>query len=273
MAVAVAVGHTALCTPGGTPRLDRGFSEGQTPDGAGWRPPGQPCRGPRARARVRAAASGPISTAARRGRARGRLEPGGGAPGGRLRAPSRRPARSAPGRMLGMYVPDRFSLKSSRVQDGMGLYTARRVAKVGARRARRFPRGRPAGAEAGSRPRRRRHVGAGLRAPPPRPAPRAPRLRARGRGSPRAHAARPPRCLPRTRPARSPRGRAGRRARGLGLRGAGVPPAGAAAGRPEESPRRERIPCAQGSEGLGVGVAGWAGTGKCPAFGVDSAAL
>ncbi|KAM5310285.1 PR domain zinc finger protein 5 isoform 1-T1 [Glossophaga mutica] len=31
--------------------------------------------------------------------------------------------------MLGMYVPDRFSLKSSRVQDGMGLYTARRVAK------------------------------------------------------------------------------------------------------------------------------------------------
>ena len=33
--------------------------------------------------------------------------------------------------MLGMYVPDRFSLKSSRVQDGMGLYTARRVRKVG----------------------------------------------------------------------------------------------------------------------------------------------
>ncbi|XP_039735454.1 PR domain zinc finger protein 5 isoform X4 [Pteropus medius] len=31
--------------------------------------------------------------------------------------------------MLGMYVPDRFSLKSSRVQDGMGLYTARRVTK------------------------------------------------------------------------------------------------------------------------------------------------
>ncbi|XP_011884608.1 PREDICTED: PR domain zinc finger protein 5 isoform X8 [Cercocebus atys] len=31
--------------------------------------------------------------------------------------------------MLGMYVPDRFSLKSSRVQDGMGLYTARRVRK------------------------------------------------------------------------------------------------------------------------------------------------
>nr|XP_034491118.1 PR domain zinc finger protein 5 isoform X2 [Marmota flaviventris] len=31
--------------------------------------------------------------------------------------------------MLGMYVPDRFSLKSSRVQDGMGLYTARRVSK------------------------------------------------------------------------------------------------------------------------------------------------
>lgn len=28
-----------------------------------------------------------------------------------------------------MYVPDRFSLKSSRVQDGMGLYTARRVRK------------------------------------------------------------------------------------------------------------------------------------------------
>ncbi|NWH94543.1 PRDM5 protein, partial [Aegithalos caudatus] len=31
--------------------------------------------------------------------------------------------------MLGMYVPDRFALKSSRVQDGMGLYTARRVKK------------------------------------------------------------------------------------------------------------------------------------------------
>ncbi|XP_069711292.1 PR domain zinc finger protein 5 isoform X5 [Phaenicophaeus curvirostris] len=31
--------------------------------------------------------------------------------------------------MLGMYVPDRFSLKASRVQDGMGLYTARRVKK------------------------------------------------------------------------------------------------------------------------------------------------
>lgn len=33
--------------------------------------------------------------------------------------------------MLGMYVPDRFALKSSKVQDGMGLYTARRVKKVG----------------------------------------------------------------------------------------------------------------------------------------------
>lgn len=32
--------------------------------------------------------------------------------------------------MLGMYVPDRFSLKSSKVQDGIGLYTARRVKKV-----------------------------------------------------------------------------------------------------------------------------------------------
>ncbi|KAM6120167.1 LOW QUALITY PROTEIN: PR domain zinc finger protein 5 [Pterocles gutturalis] len=31
--------------------------------------------------------------------------------------------------MLGMYVPDRFALKSSQVQDGMGLYTARRVKK------------------------------------------------------------------------------------------------------------------------------------------------
>ncbi|XP_050802393.1 PR domain zinc finger protein 5 isoform X10 [Gopherus flavomarginatus] len=31
--------------------------------------------------------------------------------------------------MLGMYVPDRFALKSSKVQDGMGLYTARRVKK------------------------------------------------------------------------------------------------------------------------------------------------
>lgn len=32
--------------------------------------------------------------------------------------------------MLGMYVPDRFSLKSSKVQDGVGLYAARRVKKV-----------------------------------------------------------------------------------------------------------------------------------------------
>uniref|UniRef100_UPI00398E8778 PR domain zinc finger protein 5 isoform X5 n=1 Tax=Pristiophorus japonicus TaxID=55135 RepID=UPI00398E8778 len=31
--------------------------------------------------------------------------------------------------MLGMYVPDRFSLKSSKVQEGIGLYTARRVKK------------------------------------------------------------------------------------------------------------------------------------------------
>ncbi|XP_065541999.1 PR domain zinc finger protein 5 isoform X8 [Lathamus discolor] len=31
--------------------------------------------------------------------------------------------------MLGMYVPDRFALKSSKVQDGMGLYAARRVKK------------------------------------------------------------------------------------------------------------------------------------------------
>ncbi|XP_030643206.1 PR domain zinc finger protein 5 [Chanos chanos] len=31
--------------------------------------------------------------------------------------------------MLGMYVPDRFALKSSKVQDGIGLYTARRVKK------------------------------------------------------------------------------------------------------------------------------------------------
>lgn len=36
--------------------------------------------------------------------------------------------------MLGMYVPDRFVLKASRVQDGLGLYTARRVRKVGERR-------------------------------------------------------------------------------------------------------------------------------------------
>lgn len=33
-------------------------------------------------------------------------------------------------KMLGMYVPDRFALKSSKVQDGMGLYTARGVKKV-----------------------------------------------------------------------------------------------------------------------------------------------
>ncbi|KAG2466019.1 PRDM5 protein, partial [Polypterus senegalus] len=32
-------------------------------------------------------------------------------------------------KMLGMYVPDRFSLKSSKVQDGIGLYTARHVKK------------------------------------------------------------------------------------------------------------------------------------------------
>uniref|UniRef100_A0A9L0J1Q2 Zinc finger protein n=1 Tax=Equus asinus TaxID=9793 RepID=A0A9L0J1Q2_EQUAS len=32
--------------------------------------------------------------------------------------------------MLGMYVPDKFSLKSSRVQDGMGLYRAPRVTKA-----------------------------------------------------------------------------------------------------------------------------------------------
>ncbi|XP_041052733.1 PR domain zinc finger protein 5 isoform X2 [Carcharodon carcharias] len=31
--------------------------------------------------------------------------------------------------MLGMYVPDRFSLKPSKVQEGIGLYTARRVKK------------------------------------------------------------------------------------------------------------------------------------------------
>ncbi|XP_060102831.1 PR domain zinc finger protein 5 isoform X4 [Heteronotia binoei] len=31
--------------------------------------------------------------------------------------------------MLGMYVPDRFALKSSNIQDGMGLFTARRVKK------------------------------------------------------------------------------------------------------------------------------------------------
>ncbi|XP_020637199.2 PR domain zinc finger protein 5 isoform X2 [Pogona vitticeps] len=31
--------------------------------------------------------------------------------------------------MLGMYVPDRFALKSSQIQDGMGLFTARRVKK------------------------------------------------------------------------------------------------------------------------------------------------
>ncbi|KAJ6668822.1 hypothetical protein lerEdw1_012307 [Lerista edwardsae] len=32
-------------------------------------------------------------------------------------------------KMLGMYVPDRFALKSSKIQDGMGLFTARRVKK------------------------------------------------------------------------------------------------------------------------------------------------
>lgn len=94
--------------------------------------------------------------------------------------------------MLGMYVPDRFSLKSSRVQDGMGLYTARRVRKVGdpaAARARplpprraplpapagsarvaslREPRGEPGrrgGFRAAVLPSRRRHVGAAGRPP------------------------------------------------------------------------------------------------------------
>lgn len=53
----------------------------------------------------------------------------------------RRPGRAAEQRrMLGMYVPDRFALKSSRVQDGMGLYTARRVRKVGERLAQAAPR-------------------------------------------------------------------------------------------------------------------------------------
>lgn len=88
-----------------------------------------------------------------------------------------------------MYVPDRFSLKSSRVQDGMGLYTARRVAKVGDGGGPRAPRRRAAPPQTGSRrlharfPRRpagvprgglcpaasgpQRHVSAG-------PAPRAP---------------------------------------------------------------------------------------------------
>lgn len=60
-----------------------------------------------------------------------------------------------------MYVPDRFSLKSSRVQDGMGLYTARRVAKVGdpAARAPCPPRAPSAG------PGRRRAAGPGSRGP------------------------------------------------------------------------------------------------------------
>lgn len=44
-----------------------------------------------------------------------------------------------------MYVPDRFALKSSRVQDGMGLYTARRVRKVGERPAQAAPRTRACG--------------------------------------------------------------------------------------------------------------------------------
>lgn len=58
----------------------------------------------------------------------------------------RRPGRAAERRrMLGMYVPDRFALKSSRVQDGMGLYTARRVRKVGERPAQAAPRPRACG--------------------------------------------------------------------------------------------------------------------------------
>lgn len=65
------------------------------------------------------------------------------------------------GRMLGMYVPDRFALKSSRVQDGMGLYTARRVRKVGERPAQAAPRPRACG-EPGP-------VGSGCPGCPPRP--------------------------------------------------------------------------------------------------------
>lgn len=59
-----------------------------------------------------------------------------------------------------MYVPDRFALKSSRVQDGMGLYTARRVRKVGERPAQAAPRPRACG-ESGP-------VGSGCPGCPPR---------------------------------------------------------------------------------------------------------
>lgn len=88
----------------------------------------------------------------------------------------RRPGRAAERRrMLGMYVPDRFALKSSRVQDGMGLYTARRVRKVGERPAQAAPRPRacgecgPAGSWQPGRPSRlRREARPGSRFPEPR---------------------------------------------------------------------------------------------------------
>lgn len=88
----------------------------------------------------------------------------------------RRPGRAAERqRMLGMYVPDRFALKSSRVQDGMGLYTARRVRKVGERPAQAAPRPRacgecgPAGSGQPGRPSRLLHEARpGRRFPEPR---------------------------------------------------------------------------------------------------------
>lgn len=93
----------------------------------------------------------------------------------------RRPGRAAERRrMLGMYVPDRFALKSSRVQDGMGLYTARRVRKVGERPAQAAPRPRACG-ESGP-------AGSGRPGCPPPPRGREARV---GRCFPGARARRP----------------------------------------------------------------------------------
>ncbi|KAJ8780437.1 hypothetical protein J1605_011701 [Eschrichtius robustus] len=85
--------------------------------------------------------------------------------------------------MLGMYVPDRFSLKSSRVQDGMGLYTARRVRKVGDPAAACAPLLPPRALRLPGSPLRRAGVSAGFTRVAPRRAGREPRGEARAAGA------------------------------------------------------------------------------------------
>lgn len=166
-----------------------------------------------------------------------------------------------------MYVPDRFSLKSSRVQDGMGLYTARRVAKVGARRAPppralRGPllpgvagRSRDAGGFRGGpglRLRRQRHVraaapaarpAAGWLAPRrkrPRSLPSAPRTASRvsALARPRAGAPRALRPAPSSPPPRGPAPRAAHAAESRSAPGAlGLRRGGGANCRSRSSPR------------------------------------